>query len=450
MNIIPINSFYRPYSRVNTTKTNHSSQSNNNSYATQISFDANYSFTKLKPMEIKKLALEVSEGLRDKDLPMLVEKEVDMIYNTPLRRGYAYQVIKYILGDEKMLKEPLIKSNISNIFNSMVAINYNPYSYMENLEKFTKGNYSDDVTYHMTSGEYFYNMPSEVFDDEDLGLTPEIKETFASIGGQEYAKKVLKTRIINPLRHPEAFLPIKTEKGVILYGPPGTGKSLLARAIANMCDAYYEAIDGTSMRDSYVGETEQNWEELFKRLKQNQPSILFVDEADALCRKRGADCNVYGDDEQNKFLTLMSELEKNDYDIYVILATNRFEALDDAILRQRRFGIRIEILPPQTVAETEQIFDIHAKDFKFEDGFDKKVLMNKLFAQNSTGADIAGIVTEAYHEALERVGANEYMDKDEPIPDDVINSIILSNIDFANAIKTTMLKKAQPIGYSKH
>ncbi len=271
---------------------------------------------------------------------------------------------------------------------------------------------------------------------------------FARVGGQDNAIKQLKQKILYPMKFPKVYEGRNIDKGIILYGPPGTGKSLLAQALSEECGCNFVKIGATDMENMYVGETEKQWQMLFDDLIRRQPSILFIDEADALCKARGSK-DVYGDKELNKVLQLMSDIKLEDKQVFVILATNNFAVLDSAVKRDGRFGTHIEVLPPQTIEDVEQIFNIHTKRLKIDiPENERKGIFEEMLKLNYTGSAIEGVVGQAHDLAIERTGLIEAMENNTVTADDIQNLSITAE-DILNAIALRDNKKNSPIGFKK-
>ncbi len=270
--------------------------------------------------------------------------------------------------------------------------------------------------------------------------------SFKDVGGQDNVISELKKGILYPIKYPEAYENHILNKGFILSGPPGTGKTLIAEALANESDAYYKKLNGLELESKWVGESEDNLRNLFKEAIDNQPSVIFFDEFDAIARKRGGH-DVYGDKFVNQFLTLMSDIEKNGDSVYVIAATNKLDALDSAITRSGRFGKHIEV-PAPDLSGVKQILDIHTARKPLADDVDKEKLANKLFDLKSTGADIAHIVNSAHSQAFERLGVYEKMENGTFTKADA-EGIKISQEDFERAMAdfSKKLNVRRPIGY---
>ena len=276
--------------------------------------------------------------------------------------------------------------------------------------------------------------------------------TFADVGGQDNVINELKKGILYPVKYPEAYENTVVNHGFIMYGPPGTGKTLIAQALANETKADFVKLNGLEMESKWVGQSEENWRNLFDQARENQPSIIFIDEFDAVAKKRGG-ADVYGDKVVNQLLTLMSDVEKNGDEIYVIAATNKVDVLDDAITRSGRFGKHIEVKAPETVEGVNKILDIHTKNKKLSKDINKPELSKKLLDIKATGADIAHIVNSANENAFERAGIYTKMENGTFEKSDIENLTITFE-DFTKAIKDFTKKgdknNRKPVGFNKY
>ncbi|MDD3237127.1 MAG: ATP-binding protein [Candidatus Gastranaerophilales bacterium] len=281
------------------------------------------------------------------------------------------------------------------------------------------------------------------------------KLTFSDVGGQDAALTELKKSVVYPLKFPSAYKNNIINRGIILTGGPGTGKTLMAEALANETDAHFIKLNGLEMESKWVGQTEENWRALFDEAKDNQPSIVFIDEFDAVAKNReGSDTSRHDDKTVNQLLTLMSDLEKGKDDVFVIVATNKIDLLDPAIKRSGRFGKHIQVGAPD-LAGCKKILDIHTKELPIEDGFDKDAFANKLKSANATGADIAKIANDANSLMYERTGVYEKMengtfeDKDveqlKILPQDFDKA--LTEFEEQKKVEDGDVKKHNPIGF---
>eukprot|EP00483_Globobulimina_turgida_P010561 UN10582 len=171
-------------------------------------------------------------------------------------------------------------------------------------------------------------------------------ETYADIGGLETQIQEIKESVELPMTHPEIYqdIGIKPPKGVILYGPPGTGKTLLAKAVANQTSATFLRLVGSELIQKYLGDGPKLVRELFRVADENAPSIVFIDEIDAIGTKR-YDSTSGGEKEiQRTMLELLNQLDGFDErgEVKVIMATNKIESLDPALLRPGRLDRKIE------------------------------------------------------------------------------------------------------------
>jgi transitional endoplasmic reticulum ATPase len=213
------------------------------------------------------------------------------------------------------------------------------------------------------------------------------------IGGLDKVKQQLKETIEWPLKYPDAFkrLGIKPPTGILLFGPPGTGKTLLAKAIANESKANFISIKGPEVLSKWVGESEKAMREIFKKAKQTTPSIVFLDELDAIAPRRGISTESHVTERLvNQMLTSIDGLEPLE-GVVVIAATNRPDMIDPGLLRTGRFD-RIIQIPAPNKKERLKIFKVHSKDMPL-----KNVSLEALAEKTEgySGADIEGICREA-------------------------------------------------------
>merc|ERR1712021_172391 len=222
------------------------------------------------------------------------------------------------------------------------------------------------------------------------------QETYADIGGLDQQIQEIKESVELPLTHPEYYeeMGIRPPKGVILYGPPGTGKTPLAKAVANQTSATFLRVVGSELIQKYLGDGPKLVRELFRVAEEHAPSIVFMDEIDAVGTKR-YDSNSGGEREiQRTMLELLNQLDGFDSrgDVKVIMATNRIETLDPALIRPGRIDRKIEFPLPD--AKTKRhIFNIHTNKMTLADDVDlEKFVMSK---EELSGADIKAMCTEA-------------------------------------------------------
>ena len=223
---------------------------------------------------------------------------------------------------------------------------------------------------------------------EDTGVT------FKDVAGQDEAKESLQ-EIVSFLKNPEKYNEIgaRCPRGALLVGPPGTGKTLLAKAVAGEAGVTFFQIAGSAFVEMFVGRGAAKVRDLFKQANEKAPCIIFIDEIDAVGKRR--DSSLSSNDEREQTLNqLLSEMDgfDNHKGIVVLAATNRPETLDQALLRPGRFDRRIPVELPD-LAGREAILKIHADDVKMESGIDLGVIARS--TPGASGADLANIINEA-------------------------------------------------------
>lgn len=227
--------------------------------------------------------------------------------------------------------------------------------------------------------------------------------TYDMVGGLTKQIKEIKEVIELPVKHPELFesLGIAQPKGVILYGPPGTGKTLLARAVAHHTDCKFIRVSGAELVQKYIGEGSRMVRELFVMAREHAPSIIFMDEIDSIGSSRVEGGGSGGGDSevQRTMLELLNQLDgfETSKNIKIIMATNRLDILDPALLRPGRIDRKIEF-PPPTVAARAEILRIHSRKMNLTRGINLRKIAEKM--NGCSGADVKGVCTEAGMYAL--------------------------------------------------
>ena len=267
---------------------------------------------------------------------------------------------------------------------------------------------------------------SEKSDDKKFRIT------YEEVGGLRSEIKVMREIVELPLRHPELFvrLGIEPHSGVLLYGPPGCGKTLLAKVLASESDANMFSINGPEIMNKYYGETEAKLRDIFKEAKENSPSIIFIDEIDAIAPKRE---EAYGDVEKRvvaQLLALMDGLTDRG-DVIVLGATNRPDSVDPALRRPGRFDREMEISVPNADGRLE-VMEIHTRGMPIASDVNLKVLSSEL--NGYTGADMKSLCREAAMRSIRRY-LPEIDLETEKIPARILQSMEVKLIDFYDAMR---------------
>lgn len=243
--------------------------------------------------------------------------------------------------------------------------------------------------------------------DKTNGVKKEF--TFDDIGGLDEQINELRKYVIRPVNYPEVYRNIRLNKGILLYGPPRCGKTLLGQALANEAKTRFAYINANEFVSSTVGSSEANVRNVFNELMQS-PAILFIDEFDAVGKKRDGSSNArFQDTVVNQLLGCMSDLEKSYTNSFVIAATNRKDLLDDALTASGRFGLHLEVPMPDETA-LGQIYDIHSKNQPLDNDVSKSAIIDLMLAEKFNGSDVAEMFTVGYMNAIERLGFDKKMD----------------------------------------
>ena len=286
---------------------------------------------------------------------------------------------------------------------------------------------------------------------EKQDLQEKQRYTFDDVGGLDDAVDALKKSVLYPIKFPSAHKNKRLNKGILLHGKPGTGKTLLAEALAGETNAYTIKLCGSELDSKFFGETEQKWRELFNEAKENQPSIIFIDEIDSVGGERSGSSNSVRDGIVNQLLHLMTDLDESADNVFVIGTTNRIELLDSALTRSGRFGKHIEVLPPDKKGQ-ESIFNVHVRDKNLDSNIDREKLIDEFLKRQFTGADISYIVDEAHTKSWLRNGVYEKME-DGSFQEDELANLVINAEDFELAIadwdKMQVSKRRNPIGYKQ-
>jgi transitional endoplasmic reticulum ATPase len=273
-------------------------------------------------------------------------------------------------------------------------------------------------------------IKDEAVDEEEAGSVS--STTYEDIGGLGNELQKVREMIELPLKHPILFrtLGIDPPKGVLLYGPPGTGKTMIAKAVANETNAHFASINGPEIISKYYGESEKQLREFFDDAAENAPAIIFIDELDSIAPKRE---DVTGEVERRvvaQLLTLMDGMQGRD-NVIVIAATNRQDAIDQALRRPGRFDREIYIGVPDKKGRKE-IIDIHTRSMPISDDFDVDWALENTYG--FVGADISALAREAAMKALRRY-LPEIDLEEEHVSPEVLEKMEVRMADFKLAIK---------------
>ncbi|HIH31883.1 TPA: CDC48 family AAA ATPase [Candidatus Woesearchaeota archaeon] len=286
---------------------------------------------------------------------------------------------------------------------------------------------------------------------------PEIKEerlpdvTYEDIGGLDEELKKVREMVELPLKHPEIFtrLGIEPPKGVLLHGPPGTGKTLLAKAVANETQSNFILINGPEIMSKFYGESEANLRKRFEDAEKNAPSIIFIDEIDAIASKRE---ETHGEVEKRVVAQLLAIMDglKSRGKVVVIAASNIPNALDPALRRPGRFDREIEIGVPRKEGRLS-VLKIHTRGMpllkkenvrelkeRIKDLNEKKVVDLDYLAEITygfVGADLASLCKEAAMVVLRKVISDLNLQNDEPLSEELLEKLIITQDDFTEALK---------------
>jgi len=272
---------------------------------------------------------------------------------------------------------------------------------------------------------------AEAKEVEEEGEMPGV--SYEDIGGLQDEIKKVREMVELPLKHPEVFerLGIEPPKGVLLHGPPGTGKTLLAKAVASETNSHFISINGPEIMSKFYGQSEENLRKKFEEAEKNAPSIVFLDEIDAIAAKRE---ETRGEVEKRvvaQMLALMDGL-KSRGKVVVIAATNVPNILDPALRRPGRFDREIEIGVPRYEGRLN-IMKIHTRNMPLDEDVSLEELAR--VTHGFVGADLASLAKEGAMVVLRRVLPDLQYDNDESIPTEILEKLKITMDDFKEALK---------------
>jgi proteasome regulatory subunit len=338
--------------------------------------------------------LELREQLR--------QVEADKRYIETQKIRYEREVRKLKSESEQLRSPPLIIGTITDVVDAsrvIVRSSAGPRFLVRSSPSISAEEIKPGVrcTLNQQSLAIVELLPTS-FDAQIYGmeLVDSPQETYADIGGLEVQINEIKEAVELPLKRPELFLRIGIDppKGVLLHGPPGTGKTLLAKAVAHETNAHFMRVVGSELVQKYIGEGARLVRELFDLARKKAPTIIFIDEIDAVGASR-SEANTSGDREvQRTLMQLLAGMDgfENRGDVKIIGATNRIDILDRALLRPGRFDRIIEIPLPDETGRLS-ILKVHCRALTIEENVDLGEVARQTEGKN--GADLRAICMEA-------------------------------------------------------
>lgn len=276
--------------------------------------------------------------------------------------------------------------------------------------------------------ELVLNPTSTDVEEETI---PEV--SYEDVGGLFEEIKKIREMIELPLKHPEVFekLGIEPPKGVLLHGPPGTGKTLLAKAVANETNSHFILINGPEIISKFYGQSEANLRKKFEDAEKNAPSIIFIDEIDAIASKRE---ETHGEVEKRVVAQLLAVMDglKSRGRVIVIAASNIPNVLDPALRRPGRFDRELEIGVPSKQGRLN-ILKIHTRNMPLDENVDLTSIAE--VTHGFVGADLAALCKEAAMVVLRRIIPDLKMDENAPIPEEILQKLKITLEDFKEALK---------------
>ncbi|HZD35835.1 MAG TPA: CDC48 family AAA ATPase [Nitrososphaeraceae archaeon] len=362
-----------------------------------------------------RLDVGINDQIEVKKVQSRQAKNITLAPTEPLRIVGAEEYLAEYLNGQLMTKGDTIPLSVMGQRIDLVVISTNP---------------SGPVIIAVSTKITVSEESAKAVQVSREGAAPSI--TYEDIGGLGNAVGRVREMIELPLRHPELFkrLGVEAPKGVLLHGPPGTGKTLLAKAVANETNANFYTIGGPEIMSKYYGESEEKLRNVFQQAEKNAPSIIFIDEIDSIAPKRA---EVTGEVERRivaQLLSLMDGMSARGK-VVVIGATNRINAVDEALRRPGRFDREIEIGVPDRNGRLE-ILQIHTRGMPLS----KDVNLDKLAdtTHGYVGADLQALTREAGLGALRRV-LPEVDLTSENIPAETLKKIIVTMDDFLEVVR---------------
>jgi len=378
--------------------------------------DEGFGIIRIDGFTRKNAGIGIDDKVKIKKIDPKIASKVKLAPTEPLRIVGGETYLKSYLENRAITKGDLIEINIMGRKIGLVVVAIQPYAEAAII------NYSTQIE--------ISEKPAREIKESKI---PRV--TYEDIGGLKEEIRKVREMIELPLKYPEVFerLGVEAPKGVLLHGPPGTGKTLLAKAVANETNANFYSISGPEIMSKFYGESEENLRKVFKEAEDNAPSIIFIDEIDAIAPKRE---EVTGEVERRvvaQLLSLMDGLESRG-EVVVIGATNRPDAIDPALRRPGRFDREIEIGVPDRNARKE-ILLIHTRGMPLPEDEEERTKIIEDFADKThgfVGADLEALCKEAAMRALRRI-LPEIDFELESIPAEILEKIQVTYSDFQEA-----------------
>jgi transitional endoplasmic reticulum ATPase len=373
------------------------------------------------------------------------EKETDIIRIDGQTRKNAGAGLNDLLNVKKIDCRQAKSITLMPLGNSNITVDKEFCDFVKHRLKGYPINEGDEISVVILGNQMDFNVQrvipkviSRIEQSTRLNIMAEItsdrkpRVTYEEIGGMKEQIKRLREIVELPMRHPEVFarLGIEPHNGILMYGSPGCGKTLIAKALASESEANFFIINGPEIMNKYYGETEARLRDIFKEARESAPSIIFIDEIDAIAPKRE---EAFGDVEKRvvaQLLALMDGMSDRGQ-VIVLGATNRSESLDPALRRPGRFDREIEIGVPNVEGRLE-ILQIHTRGMPLSEDIDLQELAARLHGY--TGADIKALCREAAMKALRRC-LPEIELEGERISPEILGSMMIIDRDFREGMK---------------
>jgi len=332
-----------------------------------------------------------------------LREKIDNLRRLQAQRNELNSRVRLLKEELQVLQEPCsyVGEMVKMMGKKKALVKVNPEGkYVVDVEKHIDTNkLTPNTRVALRSDSYALHkiLPNKVDPLVSLMKVEKVPDaTYEMVGGLDKQIKEIKEVIELPIKHPELFesLGISQPKGVLLYGPPGTGKTLLARAVAHHTDCTFIRVSGSELVQKYIGEGSRMVRELFVMAREHAPSIIFMDEIDSIGSSR-IESSGGGDSEvQRTMLELLNQLDgfESTQNIKVIMATNRIDILDAALLRPGRIDRKIEFPNPTEFARVD-ILKIHSRKMNLTRGINLKKIADHLIG--ASGAEIKAVCTEA-------------------------------------------------------